>query len=123
MKLLVDVNLSPRWVEFFRAADIEAVRWSSVGAPDAEDEEILTWANRQGYVVVTHDQDFSTLLAYARAGTPSVILLRTSSLKTDSVGARVLRAIEAAREQLEDVPGAVLVIGDDQVRLRPLPIE
>ena len=123
MKLLVDVNLSPRWVDLFRRADIEAVRWSSVGAPDADDEEILTWAKRQGYVIVTHDQDFSTLLAYSQAGKPSVVLLRTSSLRTDRVGARVLRAIEAATEQLEDVPGAVLVIEDDRVRLRPLPIE
>lgn len=31
MKLIVDMNLSPRWVEFLAGAGIEAVHWSMIG--------------------------------------------------------------------------------------------
>lgn len=31
MKLLVDMNLSPRWVKLLADADIEAIHWSSIG--------------------------------------------------------------------------------------------
>jgi hypothetical protein len=32
MKLLIDMNLSPRWVPFLAASQVEAIHWSSVGA-------------------------------------------------------------------------------------------
>lgn len=41
MKLLIDMNLSPRWVSFFAASQVEAVHWSSVGAVNATDLEIM----------------------------------------------------------------------------------
>jgi len=39
MKLLVDMNLSPRWVPFLLDAAHEAVHWSTVGKADATDSE------------------------------------------------------------------------------------
>jgi predicted nuclease of predicted toxin-antitoxin system len=33
MKILVDMNLSPTWVQFLVAHGIEAVHWSAIGAP------------------------------------------------------------------------------------------
>lgn len=34
MKLLLDMNLSPLWVEALEEQGYEAVHWSRVGAPD-----------------------------------------------------------------------------------------
>jgi len=47
VKLLIDMNLSPRWETFFRQAQIEAVHWTTVGARDARDEEIMAYAASQ----------------------------------------------------------------------------
>ena len=44
MKLLIDMNLSPRWVEVLAEAGIEAVHWSMVGAKSAPDIEIMAFA-------------------------------------------------------------------------------
>ena len=44
MKLLVDMNLSPRWVEVLSRAGIEAVHWSRVGHEDAPDTIIMAYA-------------------------------------------------------------------------------
>jgi predicted nuclease of predicted toxin-antitoxin system len=42
MKLVIDMNLSPRWADFFTAEHIEAVHWSAIGAVNAADSEIMT---------------------------------------------------------------------------------
>lgn len=63
MKVLVDVNLSPGWTDVLAAHGIEAVHWTSVGAPRASDAELMGYARDHGYVVFTHDLDFGTLLA------------------------------------------------------------
>ena len=63
MKILIDMNLPPRWAKVFAAESWEALHWSQVGAINASDREIMTWARENGYLVFTHDLDFSALLA------------------------------------------------------------
>jgi hypothetical protein len=49
MKILIDMNLPPRWVQVFTNAGFEAIHWSQVGSPTASDREIMTWARDSGY--------------------------------------------------------------------------
>ena len=35
MKILIDMNLSPKWVEVFMAAELDATHWFAVGDPRA----------------------------------------------------------------------------------------
>ena len=58
MKLLVDMNLSPRWVKTLLEAEIEAAHWSSLGPANAADADIMAFAPANGYVVLTHDFGF-----------------------------------------------------------------
>ena len=44
MKLLGDMNLSPRWVKLLTGAGIEAVHWSTVGAKNSSDAAIMAYA-------------------------------------------------------------------------------
>jgi predicted nuclease of predicted toxin-antitoxin system len=44
MKLLIDMNLSPDWVSVLKDKNIKAIHWSQVGANDAPDSEIFTYA-------------------------------------------------------------------------------
>ena len=39
MKLIVDMNLSPRWTGFLADAGFPAVHWSTLGAGTASDVE------------------------------------------------------------------------------------
>jgi predicted nuclease of predicted toxin-antitoxin system len=55
MKLLIDMNLSPRWVKLLADADIEAVHWASIGVATARDVDIMDFARLNGYVVLTHE--------------------------------------------------------------------
>ena len=55
MRLLIDMNLSPRWTTVLEAAGISAVHWSSLGAPQALDTEIMAYARAGACVVSTQD--------------------------------------------------------------------
>jgi predicted nuclease of predicted toxin-antitoxin system len=46
MKLLIDMNLSPRWVNLLADAGIDATHWSMLGAANALDVEIAAFAAR-----------------------------------------------------------------------------
>ena len=41
MRVLLDMNLSPTWVEFLTRHGIEAVHWSEVGDVGAKDAVLL----------------------------------------------------------------------------------
>ena len=91
MKLLVDMNLSPRWVSSLTDVGIEAAHWSTLGSANASDSEIMSYASEHGYVVLTHDLDFSALLAATRGQKPSVVQIRTNDLDITRLGIRSLR--------------------------------
>ena len=77
MKLLVDMNLSPLWVETLLAAGFTVTHWMSIGDPRAPDTVILDWARANQVVVFTHDLEFGRLLALTGEHGPSVVQLRT----------------------------------------------
>ena len=68
MKFLIDMNLSPDWIDVLTEEGWEAVHWSTVGAHRATDEFIMTWAREHAYVVVTHHLDFSAFITGGNAG-------------------------------------------------------
>jgi predicted nuclease of predicted toxin-antitoxin system len=59
MKILLDMNISPSWIDTLVASGYETIHWSSVGRADALDTEIMSWARNHNFVVFTHDLDFS----------------------------------------------------------------
>jgi predicted nuclease of predicted toxin-antitoxin system len=120
VKLLVDMNLSPSWVERLARHGFEAVHWSTMGAAAAPDVEILTFANEHRFVVITNDLDFSAILAAGAVDGPSVVQLRTQDVLSESAAGIVATALEAHREDIER--GALLSIDEAGTRVRVLPL-
>lgn len=121
MKILIDMNLSPRWVEAFRHSGWAAEHWSTVGDPRAPDAEVLAYARREGFVLFTHDLDFGAILAAGGADGPSVIQMRTQDVTPDACGALLGEVIQNHRTELE--AGALVVVQQDRLRIRVLPLE
>ena len=95
MNLLVDMNLSPSWVERLARHGFEAVHWSTIGAATAPDVEILAWAKEHHFVVITNDLDFSAILAAGAVDAPSVVQIRSQDLLSDVVVSIVAKALDA----------------------------
>ena len=120
MKILIDMNLSPRWTTIFASHGIEAVHWSTVGAVSASDLEIFEYAHNNNFTILTHDLDFSAILAANRRNKPSLIQLRTGDIIPDKAAALVINALQVAASEIET--GAILTIELNKARLRILPL-
>ena len=120
MKLLVDMNLSPRWVDLLTNAGIEAVHWSAIGARNASDAEIIAFARASGHIVLTHDLDLGAILAATQGNKPSVVQIRADDVGPDVIGLRVVAALRQVEVELQ--AGALLTIDTARDRLRLLPL-
>ena len=120
MKLLVDMNLSPRWVTALQAAGVEARHWSTIGVSTAPDEDVLIWAAANGFVLLTHDLDFGAILAVSQATTPSVIQIRSDDLRPEALATRIAATLGQLAQALTD--GALVTIEPARERVRILPL-
>lgn len=120
MRLLLDMNLSPRWVGFLTSAGFDAIHWSAIGASTATDAEIMAHANEHNFVVVTHDLDFSAILAASHGSKPSVVQIRAQDISPEAIGNQILTALRQMRSDLET--GALLTIDPNRTRIRILPL-
>jgi len=93
VKLLLDMNLSPRWVEWLARDGFEAVHWSAV---------------------------FSAILAASSGRSPSVVQLRAQDLLSEEGVSVVVRAIRAHAEIIDQ--GALLSVDETGSRVRLLPL-
>jgi predicted nuclease of predicted toxin-antitoxin system len=108
MKILLDMNLSPRWLTLLEREQIPAVHWSTVGPVGAPDTEILAYAAKHDYVVLTQDLDFSAILAATAGIKPSVVQLRSDNLDPDVIGIKVISAVRQLESELSS--GALLSV-------------
>ena len=120
MKLLVDMNLSPSWIGRLAQHGFDAVHWSTIGAPTAGDDEILTWARVNRFVLITHDLDFSAILAATSELAPSVVQLRMQDLLSERALEAIVTAINAHAKDIE--LGALISIDESSARVRILPL-
>jgi predicted nuclease of predicted toxin-antitoxin system len=120
MRFLVDMNLSPKWVDVLEQSGIEAKHWSAIGAANAGDPEIMAYAKEHGLIVLTNDLDFGSILAATGGDAPSVVQLRADDCRVESIGEVVIRSIVQAQDQI--AAGALVTIETSKLRITSLPI-
>ena len=120
MKLVVDMNLSPRWIALLQESGWQATHWCSLGAGNATDSEIMDFAAANDYVVLTHDLDFGAILAVTHGRKPSVVQIRAEDVSPEAIGAQTVAALRHLESELE--LGGLLTIEPGRTRLRLLPL-
>ena len=114
------MNLSPTWVEYLATHNFEAVHWSTVGDPKADDPVIMDYARENGMLVFTHDLDFGNVLAVTHALGPSVIQVRSENPVPAFVGELLIKALVEHASSL--ARGALITLEPNSLRARILPI-
>jgi len=120
MRIVIDMNLSPEWEGVFHSTPHAATHWSRIGALDATDEEILSWARRHEHIVLTHDLDFGAILAATGADSPSVLQVRAQDVAPSHLGPMVVTVLGQLEDSLRT--GALISIDESGARARILPI-
>lgn len=114
------MNLSPLWVGFLTGHGLNTVHWSNVGDAKAPDTALMDWARTNGYLVLTHDLDFSALIALAGLRGPSVVHVRSHGILPSQIGDTVVEVLRTHQESL--TAGAIVTIDDAAARVRILPV-
>ena len=118
MKLLVDMNLSPRWVSVLATLGSRRRTGQRSATPRPA---ILAYAKANCYVVLTHDLDFGTILAATGGDKPSVVQIRSEDVSPDAIGRPVIEALRQMTSELER--GALLSFNPNSMRVRILPLQ
>jgi predicted nuclease of predicted toxin-antitoxin system len=121
MRIVVDMNLSPEWVDVLERHGFKSSHWRDIGDPAAPDVEILEWARKYEHLVFTNDLDFGRLLALTYAKGPSVLQIRGGMLLPENAEQLVLTALSQCRADLEN--GALVTVDESSWKVRTLPIK
>lgn len=70
--------------------------------------------------MLTHDLDFSAILAATHGEKPSVVQIRAEDISPDAIGRQVIVALRQMAAELD--AGALLTIDPNRTRLRVLPL-
>jgi predicted nuclease of predicted toxin-antitoxin system len=121
VKVLIDNALSPVVSIGLERAGFDTVHVRDIGMQSSSDIEILVYAESQNRTIISADTDFGTLLTLRKQSHPSFVLLRRQK---DTSPVKTTRLLIELLPQLEDeiIQGSVIVISDDRVRIRKLPI-
>jgi predicted nuclease of predicted toxin-antitoxin system len=121
MRLLLDNNLSPRLCEMLVREGWDVVHVSAIGLRAALDPEVLRAARDDDRILVSADTDFGGLLAATHEPGPSVVLVRrVANRRVEEMADILVANLPFVADDLD--AGCILVIGEDSMRVRPLPM-
>jgi len=122
VRFLVDNALSPQIATILQTQGHDALHVRDLGLATAEDEYIFDHALQEDRIIISADTDFGTLLSLWSSAKPSVILFRRGTQHHPSLQAQLLIANLSA---LEDslIQGAIVILEEQRIRVRSLPIK
>jgi predicted nuclease of predicted toxin-antitoxin system len=119
MRIIANENIMSTVVRELRNRGHD-VLWVKESMPGAADDAVLSLAQSEKRIVLTHDKDFGELAF--RFGLPSdcgVLLARPSGDSLQSDANQFIAIIESR----DDWPGNFSVISQGRLRMRPLPTQ
>ncbi len=123
MKFLIDNCLSWILCTQLRGCGYDAVHVRDYNLESADDREIFKLALQEGRIIISADTDFGTLLAGTAAITPSVILFRGKVRRDSATLSKILlEIIQDVQTQEALTKGAIIVVKDSDIRIKPLPL-
>ena len=120
MRLLADMGVSMRVVEWLRSGGHDAAHLRDEGLQRLPNGDIFQKANAEGRILLTFDLDFGEILAGSSDKIVSVILFRLHNTRNDHVIARLKSVLDQSSESL--LSGAIVVVEEGRHRVRKLPI-
>ena len=120
MRIIADMPISPRTVEFLRELGHEAVHASALSMAMSPDEDIVEYAKSEGMAILTEDLDFAAILAVTRSVEPGVMILRVGNWNREQIERRIEHALQELTE--ETLYNSIVMIERNRIRVRRLPI-
>ena len=112
--------ISPKIADYLRSLGHDAVHAFEIGKAKASDEELIDLAEKENRIIITMDLDFGTILFHAKKTRPGVIIFRISYAITETINAIIIALIQ--RIKPEEFANSIIIVDDQRVRVRKLPL-
>jgi len=120
VRFLVDMGLSVSIGRYLIEHGHDGVHLRDLQLQTITDQAIVSMARAEGRVILTHDLDFSRIVALSGSRVPSVVTFRLADMRPLSV-VRVLDHVLRTRSAEID-EGAMITATDGSLRVRRLPV-
>lgn len=120
LALVADVHISPRTVSELQRLGFHICRVTDHVSPHASDAEIIQLARCHHAAIVTHDLDFSALVAQGGTRFPSVVSVRVEDARPRAVTQLLAEVLPLIEKDLSE--GAIVSVEEARFRVRKLPI-
>lgn len=120
MRFLLDMGLALSTAEFLRRRGHDAVHLRDETLQRSSDASIVDKALSEHRIILTHDLDFSRIVAISREQAPSVITFRLANMTPARVNSYLGEILDRFAFQLE--VGALISVSEPGIRVRLLPI-
>jgi predicted nuclease of predicted toxin-antitoxin system len=120
MRLLANMCISPKTVEFLRSLGYKVDRASELGLSTSKDREIIDYAAKSSMTLITMDLDVGRIIALIGGRKPSVILLRLRKPTVENINKKLSYTLHKTMDKLER--GIIVVVEEQRIRVRELPL-
>ena len=120
MRFLLDECISARLAPLLIEAGHDVVHVLDLQLQGHPDIEVLSSARDDARILISSDTDFGELLVTSGATLPSLVLFRQGNRGPEHQAAVLLANVETMSPDLE--AGSIVVLTDDRIRIRKLPI-
>lgn len=121
MKFIVDMGIARATVTFLRVRGYDAIHLRDEGLQRLSDEQVVRKAQVEGRIIMTHNLDFSRIVALSRAKLPSVVTFRLEDMRPAQVNRYLEEVLICFAKQLK--AGALISVNERSIRVRLLPVK
>ena len=118
LRILLDQNIPPSVCEFVRGRkpSWEVRHVNDVGLRGATDDIIFRWAQKDGSLVITFDEDFADARMYPIGSHAGVVRIRVWPTTVENTQAALARLFDAVTD--EELPESLVIIDQRRIRMR-----
>jgi predicted nuclease of predicted toxin-antitoxin system len=120
LRFLADMGISQRTIAWLRSQNYDAVHLREEGLQCLPDDDVVLKAMAERRIILTHDLDFSRIVALSSESLPSVIIFRLDDMRTPQVNKYLLQVLQQFAAELEQ--GALISVHERGIRVRQLPL-
>lgn len=115
MEFLADENIAPRAIEALRKEGFTIHTISEQRLISASDEKIIVVAQKNKWIIITHDKDFGNLLHYPLRSHAGVILLRLKNQSPHNVIRHLIPFLKTT--DIKKIKGRLVIFREDRIKI------